>query len=173
MDLHIWLDPVNAQVMAHGIADILSRADPANAGQYDHNAHELIHRLEDLVEEIEENAAPARGQPFIVFHDGYRYFEERFGLRASGSAVVSAQMSPGVRRIRELRERVEELGVVCVLDEPQFDPRLVNTIIEGTPARAGTVDPMGFNMEGGPEMYFSLLRKMAASFVDCLAPSEG
>jgi len=32
--------------------------------------------------------ALVRGEPFIVFHDAYRYFEDRFGLTAVGSAVV-------------------------------------------------------------------------------------
>ena len=172
-DLHLWLDPHNAQEMAHMIADVLAEADPSNAARYRDNAHELIYRLEDLKAEIAADVAPARGKPFIVFHDGYGYFEERFGLAAAGSAVVSAQRSPGVRRIRELRDRVRELGVVCLFDEPQFDRRLVNTIIEGTSVRAGTLDSLGSNMESGPEMYFSLMRNMAASFRDCLAPSAG
>ena len=170
-DLHIWLDPENAEAMAHMIAHTLSETDFANADRYEDNAHELIHRIEDLTAEIASDVAPVRGQPFIVFHDGYRYFEDRFGLTAAGSAVVSPERSPGVRRIRELRKKVNDLGVVCVIDEPQFDRRLVNTVIEGTDVRSGTVDPMGAAVESGPELYFTLLRNMAAVFKDCLAPS--
>ena len=170
-DLHLWLDPVNAAAMTHMIADTLSEADPANAKRYEHNAHELIHRLEHLVEEIAAHVAPVRGRPFIVFHDGYRYFEDRFGLTAAGSAVVSSEQSPGVRRIRELRAKVRELGVVCLIDEPHFDRRLINTVTEGTEVRSGTVDPMGATVDGGPELYFTLLRNMATAFRDCLTPS--
>ena len=170
-DLHIWLDPENAEAMAHMIADTLSETDPANADRYEDNAHELIHRIEDLTAEIALTVAPVRGRPFIVFHDGYRYFEDRFGLTAAGSAVVSPERSPGVRRIRELRTKVNDLGVVCVIDEPQLDRRLVNTVIEGTDVRSGTVDPMGAAIGNGPDLYFTLLRSMAAAFKDCLAPS--
>ena len=59
--------------------------------------------------------------------------------------------------------------MVCVIDEPQFDKRLVNTVIEGTQVRSGTVDPLGSMIESGPELYFTLLRNMAASFKACLA----
>ena len=170
-DLHIWLDPVNAEAMTHMIADTLSETDFANADRYADNAHELIHRLEDLTAEIAAELAPVGGRPFIVFHDGYRYFEDRFGLTAAGSAVVSPDRSPGVRRIRELRSKVSDLGVVCLLDEPHFDRRLVNTVLEGTDVRSGTVDPMGGMIEAGAELYFVLLRNMAAVFKDCLAPS--
>ena len=168
-DLHIWLDPVNARAMARMIAATLSEAD---AAVYQENAHALLGRLDDLTAEIAADVAPARGNPFIVFHDGYRYFEDRFGLTATGSIVIGLEHSPGVKRIRELRDRVRELGVTCVFDEPQFDQRLIAAIIEGTRVRSGTLDPLGANIEYGPELYFSLLREMAASFNDCLAPID-
>ena len=111
--------------------------------------------------------------PFIVFHDGYRYFEDRFGLTAAGSVVISPERAPGARRVSELQDKVRELGVVCVFDEPQFDKRLVRTVIEGSDVRSGTVDPIGATIEDGPELYFALLRNMAASFKNCLAPDDG
>ena len=172
-DLHIWLDPVNARAMARMMAETLAEADPANAAIYEENAHKLRHRLDDLTEEVAGQVAALQGQPFIVFHDAYRYFEDRFGLTATGSAVVSEERSPGVRRIRELREKVRQLGVTCVLSEPHFDPRLVTTVIEGTTIRSGTVDPLGVDVENGPELYFAVLRNMAAAYRDCLAPAAG
>ena len=172
-DLHVWLDPVNAWAMARMMAEALSEADPANAAVYQENVQKLLHRLDDLTEEINEQVAPVRGQRFIVFHDAYRYFEDRFGLTAMGSAVVSEERSPGVRRIRELREKVRQLGVTCVFSEPHFDQRLVTTIIEGTAIRSGTVDGLGVDVENGPELYFTMLGNLAASFSGCLAPAEG
>ena len=163
----------NAWAMARMIAEALSEADPANAAIYAENAHELVHRLDDLTEEVAALVAPVRGEPFIVFHDAYRYFEDRFGLTTVGSAVVSEERSPGVRRIRELRDKVRQSGAACVFSEPHFDQRLVATIIEGTAIRSGTVDPLGVNVENGPELYFAMLRNMAAAFSNCLAPVQG
>lgn len=170
-DLHIWLDPVNAEGTAHLIADTLSAADPGNSERYEENAHDFIHRLSELSREIATDLTEVKGRPFIVFHDGYQYFERRFGLTAVGSAVVSAEHSPGIRRIREIRERIGELGVDCVIAEPALDGRLVNTIIEGTSARAAAVDSIGGMIDAGPQLYFTLLRNMADSFRNCLAPS--
>ena len=171
-DLHVWLDPVIGRAMARMIAATLAEVDPANADAYEEDAHELLQRLDDLTEEIDAVVAPARGEPFIVFHDGYRYFEDRFGLDAVGSAVVSPGRPPGVKRIRELRDKIRALDVTCVFDEPQFDRRLIATIIEGTPVRSGTLDPLGADVENGPDLYFSVLGNMAASFRDCLARGE-
>ncbi len=168
-DLHIWLDPENARAMARIIAEVLAEADPSNAARYMTNAATLGRRLDDLTAEITGELEPARKMPYIVFHDGYRYFEERFGLTAVGSVVVSPERPPGVRRLRELRTRVHEVGVDCVFDEPQFDRRIVSVIVEGTPTRSGTLDPLGADIKEGPELYFTLIRNMASSFRDCLA----
>ena len=172
-DMHIWLDPINGWTMARAIAGALGEVDPANAATYDANVDALLHRLEDLTGDIAETVTPARGVPFIVFHDAYRYFEDRFGLSAAGSVVVSPERPPGARRIAELREKVEELGVVCIFDEPQFDERMVRTVVEGSDVRGGTVDPLGSSIEDGPDLYFTLLHDMATAFADCLAPGEG
>ena len=172
-DMHIWLDPINGWTMARAIAGALSEVDPANAATYEANVDALLHRLDHLTGDIAERVAPARGVPFIVFHDAYRYFEDRFGLSAAGSVVVSPERPPGARRIAELRARMEEMGVVCVFDEPQFDRRLVQTVVEGSDVRGGTVDPLGASIEDGPELYFTLLDNMAAAFADCLAPGQG
>lgn len=172
-DMHLWLDPINGGVMAGVIASILADADPANAAAYEANAGALRQRLDALTEELAAYLVPARGMPFIVFHDGYRYFEDRFGLTAVGSVVVSPGRPPGVRRMFELRDRVQSLGVACVFDEPQFDRRLVQTVIEGSEVRAGTVDPLGAAIEDGPGLYVTLLRNMAASFKACLVPGDG
>ena len=171
-DMHVWLDPLNGRAMARAIAATLAEADPANAAAYEANAAALLRRLDALTGEIAAQVAPARGVPFIVFHDGYRHFEDRFGLTAAGSVVVGPERKPGARRISELRDKVQSLGVVCAFDEPQFDRRLVRTVIEGSEVRAGSVDPLGAAIEDGPDLYFALLRNMATSFTACLAPDD-
>ena len=172
-DMHVWLDPSNGRAMARTIAGTLAEADPANAAVYEANAGALLHRLDRLTEEIAAQVAPARGVPFIVFHDGYRYFEDRFGLTAAGSVVVHPGRAAGARRISELRDKVRALGVACVFAEPQFDQRVVRTVIEGSAVRAGTLDPLGAAIEDGPALYATLLRTMATAFKACLAPDDG
>ena len=166
-DMHVWLDPVNASTMAQAIANVLGEVDPKNVAAYATNAANLQEELRQLGEEVAATLAPVQGQAFLVFHDAYQHFEARFGLVAAGSAVVSADRSPGVRRIRELRAKVRELGVQCVMSEPQFDPSIVHVIAQGTDAKVGSVDPLGGSLDSGPDLYATLLRNMAASFRDC------
>lgn len=170
-DRRVWLDPVNAGLMALVIARELSDVDPGNAARYKANADAVITGLDDLIVKLDMELEPVRDKPFIVFRDASQYFEKRFGLKAVGAAVVSTSRAAGIRRVRDLRKKVRELGVVCVFAEPRYDPRLVRLITEGSKARGGTLDPAGITIKPGPGMYSLLMRGMAASFRECLAPS--
>ena len=56
----------------------------------------------------------------------------------------------------------------CVFAEPQFEPKLVATVIEGTGARTGVLDPLGTDQEPGPDAWFAMMRANAQALVDCL-----
>ena len=167
-DLHVWLDPANARAMAGLIVETMSAADPANASVYEKNGRELVSRLDALIKEVGETLAPVRGKPFIVFHDAYQYFEKRFGLTAAGAIALAPERLPGAQRVAEIRERLRETSAACVFREPQFSSSLVDVVVEGTNTRTGVLDPLGAAMEDGPELYFSLVRAMAASIRKCL-----
>ncbi|MEO1694604.1 MAG: zinc ABC transporter substrate-binding protein, partial [Pseudomonadota bacterium] len=133
-DAHVWLDPLNAKVLVRTIEQTLSAADPDNAAAYKKNAAVLKADLDALIADISGEVDAVRGKGFVVFHDAYQYFEKRFGLMATGSISLSPEVMPGARRIKELRAKVGSLGVACVFSEPQFQPKLVSTVVEGTPA---------------------------------------
>ncbi|AXS41274.1 zinc ABC transporter substrate-binding protein ZnuA [Breoghania sp. L-A4] len=171
-DPHIWLDPHNAKVLAQAIEEALARADPENAIKYEANADALMVRLDDLTTEVEIMLAPVREKPFVVFHDGYHYFENRFGLQAAGSVTVSPDAIPGAARVVEIRHKIEETEATCVFAEPQFEPKLISVVTEGTEARSGTLDPLGATIANGPDLYFTLIRQMAKSLGDCLSGKD-
>lgn len=167
-DPHVWLDPKNAAAMVDDIAARLGAADPANATRYAANAATTKQELAALETEIAADIAPLKDKHFIVFHDAYHYFENRFGLTASGAISIHPENPPGAKGIQELRARITSAGVTCVFSEPQFDPRLVNVIIEGTNVKTGVMDAEAANLDPGPGLYGQLLRNLATSLKDCL-----
>lgn len=168
-DLHFWLDPQNAILMVNQIEATLSFADPENAATYAANAASTRESLEALTAELTTTLASVADKPFIVFHDAYQYFETRFGLTLAGTITVSPDVSPGAARIDELRARIAELDATCVFAEPNFAPSVVTTIIEGTSAKAGTLDPEGSALTEGPNLYPELLRSLASGLVECMS----
>lgn len=167
-DPHVWLDPENAKAMVRAIEASLIAADPENAAAYSKNAGLLISRLDALSKEVSASLQPVSGKRFIVFHDAYQYFEKRFRLKSAGSITISPETLPGAERIREVRRKVQDAKAVCVFAEPQFEPRIVSVVTEGTAAKSAVLDPLGASLETGPEHYFSLIRAMATSFRKCL-----
>ena len=167
-DVHVWLDPENAKVMVNEIKEALKIIDPVNAKKYEINSKKVVTKLNQLVVEVSAKLAPTKGKGFVVFHDAYQYFEERFGLKAVGSITVSPEVVPGAKRIKELKNKINELNAICVFSEPQFQPKIVFTVVEGTQADTGVLDPLGASINNGPELYFTLIRDMANSLKECL-----
>ncbi|OJF90721.1 zinc ABC transporter substrate-binding protein ZnuA [Pararhizobium antarcticum] len=169
VDMHLWLDPHNAKAMAAEIEKTLAEIDPANAATYKTNLANLDARLDALDKTLVETVAPIKDKPFIAFHDAYQYFEKRYGVTVAGSITVSPESMPGAERISQIHKKIGELGATCVFAEPQFEPKLVTVVLEGTPAKSGTLDPEGATIEPGPDLYFKLMENMGASLKACLS----
>ena len=168
-DPHVWLDPINAKALVHEIEEALVEVDPKNAKKYEANADRIAKEMDKLVEELREQLKPVQEKGFIVFHDAYQYFEQRFGVSAIGSITVSPEVMPGAERVSELRKKIIDLSATCVFSEPQFEPKLVKTLVKGTGALTGVIDPLGASLTKGPDLYSQLIREMAASLKDCLS----
>ncbi len=169
-DPHIWLDPENARRMVSVIVATLSTKDPANAARYDANGQKLDARLEALENDIRQRVAPVQQRAYIVFHDAYQYFEHRYGTRIVGSITVTPDQAPGARRLAELRQKIATSQAACVFREPQFPAPVVDTVLAGTHAKSGVLDPEGADMAPGPEAYFLLMNRIADALVGCLKP---
>ncbi|THK33963.1 zinc ABC transporter substrate-binding protein ZnuA [Ensifer sp. MPMI2T] len=171
-DMHMWLDPMNAKAMAAEIEKALAEADPGNAAAYEANLKKLNQRLDALDKHLAETVAPVQDKPFVVFHDAYQYFEHRYKVRVAGSITVSPEVLPGAERLSEIRAKIKELGATCVFAEPQFEPKLINVVIEDTPAKSGTLDPEAATLDAGPDLYFQLMENIGTSLKSCLASAS-
>jgi zinc transport system substrate-binding protein len=167
-DAHIWLDPDNAKAMVTNIAEALSEADSANASTYQANATKTLADIDAMSAEITNTLAPAKGKGFIVFHDAYHYFEERFGVEASGAISINPENPPGAKGIANIRASLNDGKIQCVFSEPQFDSKLVGVILEGTTVKSSTLDPVGATLDPSPELYGQVMRSIAKNLVDCL-----
>lgn len=167
-DPHAWLDPQNAQVWLDAIASELSRLDPEHAETYAANAAQASARLDGLIASISAELAPVRGRNFIVFHDAYHYFENRFDIPAAGSITLSDASDPSAARVRDLQKKVRDLGVSCAFSEPQYNAGLVSAVFDGTEAKTGVMDPLGAALQPGPELYGQLMQDLSDSLTGCL-----
>jgi zinc transport system substrate-binding protein len=170
LDSHVWLDPRNAAAMAQTVAATLTTANPARARSYSANADAFAERMKRLDGELAARLAAVRSRPYIVFHDAFHYFELRYGLSPAGAVTVAADRPVGARRIVSLRRKVRSSGAICVFSTPQYPPKLVAALTEGTRARTGVLDDVGADIPAGPAHYETLMRRIADALIRCLAP---
>ena len=171
-DMHVWLDPGNAKMLTAAIASVLSEADPENASIYQANAARLRQQLDELDGSLEDKLATIADRPYVVFHDAYQYFEHRYGVKAVGAIAINPTLRPSAQRLAEIQDQLEQLDAACVFAEPQFEPALVDTVIEGTNAKKGVLDPLGAALDSGPDQYFKLMNDLADSLVSCLSRAQ-
>ncbi len=156
-------------ILADYLAAEFSAIDPEHAAQFKANAESLKAKLSLLDDELKRNASAVANKPFVTFHDVTQYFEKRYGLKSIGAITVSPERAPGAKRLAAIRDKIKEGAVICVFSEPQFPPKLVGTLIEGTSAKQGVLDEIGAELAAGPDQYFALMRKNAASLTACLS----
>ena len=152
------------------VMDELSRLDPVNQARYRENSQALLIKLTRQDEDLKSELAGVKGAPYLVFHDAYQYFESHYGLNAIGSVTVSPNQMPGVKRLSELRNKIRNSKVRCIFSEPQFEPKLVEMLIEGSSAKSGVLDPLGSKLSPSTDAYFVLLRNLATSLTRCPVP---
>jgi len=164
----MWLDPTNALVWLDAIASELGHIDPKNAARYRANAKMAKEEISHEIHHIEDRLKSVKGEPFLVFHDAYQYFENRFGIFAMGSIALSDASKPSAKRLQQLKHHFEEEGIHCVLSEPQYPSELIDSVFGGFEPHIGVVDPIGVDLELGFGLYLQLLENVALGIAQCV-----
>ena len=167
-DGHLWLDPVRAQALADLLAETLADLDPGRESIYRANAAALRARLASLHEEGVRMLAPVAARGFVVLHDSLQYLSVRYGLTTLGVVQISAGHAPSARHLSSLIETVRARDGACLLAEPQFPSRTVETIAGDLGVRTGVFDPIGMSHPPGPELYFGMMRENFTALRRCL-----
>ena len=168
-DPHVWLDPENAKIMVGAIGAALAAKDPANGALYGANVRALTRRLDALAAELGAQLEPFRAVPFLVYHDGFQYFEKRFGLDARGAVASAPEQKPGPKRMLRLRAPIKAGRIGCLFADPGTPASLIHVLTGETGVPSAVLDPLGAGLAPGPDLYFALMRANAGAFVHCLS----
>jgi zinc transport system substrate-binding protein len=172
-DPHLWLNPGNAQQIVALVADALVSEDPQNAEGYRRNAARAAARLDALTQRIKSQFTDRPVAPFILFHDSFQYLERALGLSAAGFVTVAPDRPPGARHLGDIHALISDAKAACVFTEPQFEPRLVSTLVKGTRARIAVLDALGSGLQAGPGLYFKMMENNLDAMVGCLIGPGG
>ncbi|CUB04808.1 zinc ABC transporter substrate-binding protein ZnuA [Marinomonas fungiae] len=167
-DPHVWLDPVNAKVLAHEVMEKLSALDPAHKQAFSDNYNTFVRMLDVADKKVRAELEPVKDVPYFVFHEAYGYFENHYKLNNKGAITLSPERKPGAKTVADIRTQIEQHNVACVFSEPQFSPAIVDTLIEGTEVKTAVLDPLGVSLKLSSNSYPAFLEALAGQYAACL-----
>ena len=171
IDPHAWMDPANASLWLDLIAARLAELDAPNAATYRSNAAAAKTRIAAMDVEIAAQLAQVADKNFVTFHAAYGYFTAHYHLHGAGSLALGDASAPGAARLSALAADMASGHYTCAFPEIQHDPALLTQIMAGDTVKLGApLDPVGSSLDFGPNAYDDLMRGIANTLSDCLAP---
>lgn len=168
IDPHLWLGPKQAIQAANVISDTLIKLDPLHKARYEANLLQFVSTVEQAIKDLDKELKPLAERGYFVFHDGYGYFEEQFGLNNLGHFTVDPDRRPGAKTLVSIRRALKDKQAKCVFSEPQFSPAVVKSVVSGTEVNIGTLDPMATEVAEEKGSYVQFLKELGQSFTNCL-----
>ena len=171
-DPHIWLNPNNVAIIAAELASQLTQLDPANKGHYQQAAERFVQQMQQFDQHTREQLAQLPKGRFVVQHDAYGHFINRYGLNQLGSLRSISGAKAGAKTMATLLTANEgESAVACLLTDPQFDPKAADTFSARTGVKQVEMDPLGHSTKAAPGKlgYLTFLKGFVAGFEACLS----
>ena len=155
-DPHIWLDPLICTQIITKIETALSRIDPSGALYYKKNAAVYQEKLRELDKEISGRTKLFRTREYVTFHSAWNYFSRRYGLKVAAVIEESPGKEPAPRHVKKIIEILKSLNTRVIFAEPQFSPKIAETIAGEAGAKVLFLDPEGG--QKGRETYIEMMK---------------
>jgi zinc transport system substrate-binding protein len=170
-DAHVWLAPSLAIAMARRMAEVLGQQAPLYREQWRANAERLAVALTREDEQLRAQlAALPAPRPYMVAHDGYRRFETHYGLHHVAALANGAEQTPGARNVLHIQQLLADGAIGCVLQEPQYVPKVLRTLLRDRPVRVVTLDTLAAKTSLTRDGFAAFYRDFGRGVVSCLEP---
>lgn len=168
IDPHIWLSTHNTEEIIAYITHTLVKMDPPHATQYLTNAKKLTLQIAQLRENLSALLASVQTQPFLVYHDGYQYFEKEFHLNAVGTMILNPHLPLSANGLHSIQQLIQKHDIKCVFRETEFNQATIQNSLSQFPVRVAELDPLGVHFPAGPDNYVQTLSQLAQTLKACL-----
>ncbi|QPB42948.1 zinc ABC transporter substrate-binding protein ZnuA [Rodentibacter haemolyticus] len=166
---HVWYSPAISRIVAQKVANKLTTQFPDKKELIAKNLDNFNRTLDARSDKIKAQLAPFADKGFFVFHDAYGYFNDTYGLKQTGYFTINPLVAPGAKTIAHIKEEIEEHRVNCLFAEPQFTPKVIESLAQSTKVNVGRLDPIGDGVQLGENAYVNFLQATADSYAQCLS----
>ena len=127
---HVHLDPRNIAKAASALAQRMASLDASQASYYQSREKDFEKRWAEASARWEQQAAPLKGMPVVVYHKDLSYLIAWLGLREIGALEPKPGIPPSTAHLAELLERLKQSPAKAVLRSAYNDPRPAEWLAE-------------------------------------------
>lgn len=132
---HWWLDPIRVAVVAVALGQKMASLDPAHSEAYQQRANTFADLLKQRTAAWKARLTSAA--PVITYHDSYRYFIERFGMRVVDFVEPKPGIEPSTKHLDRLVASLQQGAASSLWVEAYHDSSIAHRVCErgGIPCR--------------------------------------
>jgi zinc/manganese transport system substrate-binding protein len=169
---HYVVDPANAKIVAHNIAEAFCALDDKSAAAYRANSQKFTDALDAKLVEWQKKLEPFKGQQVVAYHNSWLYFGERFGLNIDLFLEPKPGVPPTPRHLAEVILKMKQDKVHVILVDPYLDRRTAETVAAKTDATVVDVVQFPGGIKGTEGGYIALMDYLVNSVAKALAASK-
>jgi len=136
---HVHLDPRNIAKAATALAQRMASLDASQASYYQSREKDFQKRWSEATARWEQQAAPLKGIPVVVYHKDLSYLIAWLGMREAGALEPKPGIPPSTAHLAELLERLRQSPAKAVVRSAYNDPRPAEWLAERAKIAAVTV----------------------------------
>ena len=127
---HVHLDPSNIARIAVALAERMAQVDPGEAAQYRDRTRAFLERWRLASARWEQEGAPLKGMPIVVYHRDLSYLVRWLGMREVGSLEPKPGLPPTATHLAELLGNLARNPAKAVVRSAYNDPRAAQWLSE-------------------------------------------
>jgi zinc/manganese transport system substrate-binding protein len=120
---HVHTDPRNIARIAPVLMERMAQIDPTNADSYRSRGKSFLERWQTAIARWEQQAAPLKGVPIVVYHKDFSYFINWTGMREAGSLEPKPGLPPTPAHLAELVDRMKIQPAKVIVYSPYNSPQ--------------------------------------------------
>jgi len=120
---HIHLDPRNIAKIAVALSERMAQLDPPEANNYRARTKAFLERWQQALVRWEQQAAPLKGMPLVVYHKNMSYLIAWLGMRELGALEPKPGLPPTASHLSELLAKLQRDPAKAIVLAAYNDPR--------------------------------------------------
>ncbi len=165
---HFLVDPENAKIVAHHIADAFISLDATNREYYESNSKRFMAALDAKLTEWQSKLTPFKGEHLVAYHNSWLYFGERFGLKIEIFLEPKPGIPPSPGHLATVMAKMKEQNARVVIVDPYLNRKTAETVARGTGAKVVDVTQFPGGVKGTEGGYIALMDYLVNSLAAAL-----